>query len=123
MSTVGAEREPSGPVQSSLGQVDEDPTERWKALLDGTVLDQAVAFASKVEAVDFARPKVVDAISADFLRLRMRRVEGMLQQLSFQQQSAQEMESEPQQMVGLTEQAQNLITQKRRLDVALSGRK
>ncbi len=110
-------------VQSSLGQVDEDPTDRWRALLDGTVLDKAVAFASKAEAVDFARPKVVDAISADFLRLRMRRVEGMLEQLSFQQQSAQEMESEPQQMVGLAQQAQHLITQKRRLDEALSGRK
>ena len=110
-------------VQSSLGQVDEDPTERWKALLDGTVLEQAVAFASKAEEVDFARPKVVDAISADFLRLRMRRVVGMLEQLSFQQQSAQETESEPQQMVVLTQQAQNLITQKRRLDAALSGQR
>ena len=110
-------------VQSSLGQVDEEPTDRWKALLDGTALDQAVAFASKAEAVDFARPKVVDAISADFLRLRMRRVEGMLEQLSFKQQSAQEMESESQQMVGLAQQAQHLITQKRRLDAALSGRK
>ena len=110
-------------VQSSLGQVDEEPTDRWKALLDGTALDKAVAFASKAEAVDFARPKVVDAISSDFLRLRMRRVEGMLEQLSFQQQSAQELESEPQQMVGLAQQAQHLITQKRRLDTALSGRK
>jgi DNA primase len=110
-------------VQSSLGQVDEDPTERWKALLDGTALDQAVAFASKAEEVDFARPKVVDAISADFLRLRMRRVEGMLEQLSFQQQSAQEIESESQQIVGLTQQAQSLITQKRRLDAALSGQR
>jgi DNA primase len=110
-------------VQSSLGQVEEEPTERWKALLDGSVLDQAVAFASKAEEVDFARPKVVDAISTDFLRLRMRRVEGMLDQLSFQQQSAQEMESQSEQMAGLTQQAQSLITQKRRLDEALSGRR
>jgi len=110
-------------VQSSLGQVDEEPTEGWKSLLDGPALDQAVAFASKAEEVDFARPKVVDAISTDFLRLRMRRVEGMLDELSFQQQSIQEMESDTQQMVSLTQQAQNLITQKRRLDAALSGRK
>jgi hypothetical protein len=53
----------------------------------------------------------------------MRRVEGMLAQLSFQQQSAQEANSEPQQMVGLAQQAQRLVTQKRRLDAALSGRK
>jgi DNA primase len=110
-------------VQSSLGQVDEEPTDRWKALLDGAALDKAVAFASKAEEVDFDRPKIVDAISADFLRLRMRRVEGMLAQLSFQQQSAQEANSEPQQMVGLAQQAQRLVTQKRRLDAALSGRK
>ncbi|MFQ5923333.1 MAG: hypothetical protein ACE5M4_10860, partial [Anaerolineales bacterium] len=110
-------------VQSSLGQVDEEPTERWKALLEGTTLDQAIAFASKAEEVDFARPKVADAISADFLRLRMRRVEGLLEQLSFQQQTVQEVETDTQQIVGLAEQAQNLVTQKRRLDVALAGRK
>ncbi|MFQ5923252.1 MAG: DNA primase, partial [Anaerolineales bacterium] len=39
-------------VQSSLGQVDEEPTERWKALLEGPALDQAVAFATQAEEVD-----------------------------------------------------------------------
>ena len=110
-------------VQSSLGQIDEDPTKRWRALLEGTALDQAVAFASKAEEVDFARPKVADAISADFLRLRMRRVEGLLEQLSFQQQAVQEKETDTQQVVSLARQAQNLVTQKRRLDSALAGRK
>ena len=110
-------------VQSSLGQVDEEPTERWKALLEGTTLDQAVAFATKAEEVDFARPKVADAISADFLRLRMRRVEGLLEQLSFQQQAVQEVEADNQQIVSLAQQAQNLVTQKRRLDEALAGGK
>ncbi|MCH8340455.1 MAG: DNA primase [Chloroflexi bacterium] len=110
-------------VQSSLGQVDEEPTERWKALLDGTALDQAIAFASKAEEVDFARPKVADAVSADFFRLRMRRVEGLLEQLSFQQQAVQELETVEQEMISLAKKAQNLVTQKRRLDVALAGRK
>ncbi|MFQ5943058.1 MAG: DNA primase [Anaerolineales bacterium] len=110
-------------VQSSLGQVDEDPTERWMAILKGTALERAVAFASKAETVDFARPKVADAISTDFLRLRMRRVEGLLEQLSFQQQAVQEAELDAQQVVSLAQQAQNLVTQKRRLDAALAGRK
>lgn len=110
-------------VQTSLGQVDEEPTVRWKALLKGTTLDQAVAFASKAEEVDFDRPKVANAISADFLRLRMRRVEGLLEQLSFQQQAVQEVETDAQQIVTLAQQAQNLVTQKRRLDAALAGRK
>ena len=110
-------------VQTSLGQVDDEPTVRWKALLKGTTLDQAVAFASKAEEVDFDRPKVANAISADFLRLRMRRVEGLLQQLSFQQQAVQEVETDAQQIASLAQQAQNLVTQKRRLDAALAGRK
>ena len=110
-------------VQSSLGQIDEDPTERWKALLEGTALEQAVAFASKADEVDFGRPKVADAISADFLRLRMRRVEGMLEQLGFQQQAVQEAETDTEQIVSLAQQAQSLVTQKRRLDAALAGRR
>ncbi len=110
-------------VQTSLGQVDDEPTVRWKALLKGTTLDRAVAFASKVEEVDFDRPKVANTISADFLRLRMRRVEGLLEQLSFQQQAVQELETDAQQIVSLAQQAQNLVTQKRRLDAALAGGK
>lgn len=110
-------------VQTSLGQVDEEPTARWKALLKGATLDQAVAFASKAGEVDFDRPKVANAISADFLRLRMRRVEGLLEQLSFQQQAVQELETDAQQIASLAQQAQNLATQKRRLDAALAGRK
>ena len=111
-------------VRSSLSQLDEEPAARWRSLLDGAALEQAVAFADQTQEVDFDRPKVSDAVSTDFLRLRMRRVEAMLEQLSFQQHAVEEedIEQSGQQVTHLAEQAQQLIVQKRRLDAALAGR-
>jgi DNA primase len=109
-------------VRSSLSQVDEEPSQRWRHLLEGSTLEQAVAYAAQAEDIDFNRPKVADAVSADFLRLRMRRVEGLLQQLGFQQ-HAVSLAAEPAELIrNLAQQAQQLIAQKRRIDVALSVR-
>ena len=109
-------------MRSSLSQVDEEPADRWRNILNGAALEQAVAFADQAQTVDFDRPKVADAVSADFLRLRARRVEAMLEQLSFQQSSMGSQDGDGQQVIHLAEQAQQLITQKRRLDAALAGR-
>jgi DNA primase len=109
-------------VRTSLSQVDEEPSMRWKSLLEGSTLEQAVAYAAQADSIDFDRPKVAEAVSADFLRLRMRRVEGMLQQLSFQQQAVSQAIESADSIRNLAQQAQQLIAQKRRIDVALSSR-
>lgn len=108
-------------VRSSLAQVDEEPALRWKQLLDETTLEQAVAFAEQAGNVDLDRHKA--AVSADFLRLRKRRLQGMLEQLSFQQQAAQESEDPGELVHNLQLQAQQLNAQRLRLDAALAGRR
>ncbi len=108
-------------VRSALAQVDEEPTQRWKQLLDGTTLEQAETFADQAGEVDLDLHK--EAVSADFLRLRMRRVVGMLEQLSFQQQAVQGSNEQAELIRNLAQQAQQLTAQKRRLDVALAGRR
>lgn len=108
-------------VRSALGQVEEEPARRWRQLLDGTTLEQAVAYADQAAGVDLDRHK--EALSADFLRLRMRRVIGMLEQLSFQQQEVQQSDEHEELIRNLARQAQQLTAQKRRLDAALAGRR
>jgi vacuolar-type H+-ATPase subunit I/STV1 len=81
-----------------------------------------MSIVDQVQQVDFDRPRVVETISADFLRLRKRRVESLLEQLSFQQQTVQESEEPADQMRYLTQEAQQLSSQKRRLEAALAVR-
>lgn len=109
-------------LRSSLAQVDEEPSQFWRSVLDGTTLAQAMSIVDQVQQVDFDRPRVVETISADFLRLRKRRVESLLEQLSFQQQTVQESEEPADQMRYLTQEAQQLSSQKRRLEAALAVR-
>jgi len=109
-------------LRSSLAQVDEEPSQYWRSVLDGSTLAQAISIVDQVEQVDFDRPRVVETVSADFLRLRKRRVESLLEQLSFQQQTVQESEEPADQMRYLTQEAQQLSSQKRRLEAALAAR-
>jgi len=109
-------------LRSSLAQVDEEPSQYWRSVLDGSTLAQAMSIIDQVQQVDFDRPRVVETISADFLRLRKRRVESLLEQLSFQQQTVQESEEPADQMRYLTQEAQQLSSQKRRLEAALAVR-
>lgn len=108
-------------VRSALAQVEKDPQQSWKDMLDGTTLEQAQAFVDRAGEVDLDRHKA--AVSADFLRLRMRRVIGMLEQLSYQQQTVQESDEPGELIRNLAEQAQQLSAQKRRIDAALADRK
>ncbi len=108
-------------VRSSLAQVEKEPQQSWKEMLDGTTLEQAEAFVDRAGEVDLNRHK--EAVSADFLRLRMRRVIGMLEQLSYQQQTVQESDEPGELIRNLAEQAQQLSAQKRRIDAALAGRR
>ncbi len=109
-------------LRSSLAQVDEEPSQYWRSVLDGSTLAQAISIVDQVQQVDFDRQRVVETISADFLRLRKRRVESLLEQLSFQQQTVQESEEPADQMRYLTQEAQQLSSQKRRLEAALAVR-
>lgn len=109
-------------LRSALAQVDEEPSQHWRSILDGSTLAQAMAIADQVDNVNFDRPRVVETVSADFLRLRKRRVESMLEQLSYQQQAVQESGEPGDQIRYLAQEAQHLTTQKRRLEAALGGR-
>ena len=109
-------------LRSALAQVDEEPSQHWRSILDGSTLAQAMAIAEQVDNVNFDRPRVVETVSADFLRLRKRRVESMLEQLSYQQQAVQESGEPGDQIRYLAQEAQHLTTQKRRLEAALGGR-
>jgi DNA primase len=112
-------------VRSALSQVEIEPGRRWRELLPEAVIEQAEALAAQVGELDFGLPRVVEAITADFLRLRMRRVEEMLQELGFQQQSVQEnelLDQAREDMRELAGQVQQFISQKQRLDQALADR-
>ncbi len=109
-------------LRSSLAQVDEEPSHFWRSILDGSTLAQAMSIVDQLEPVDFDRPRVVETVSADFLRLRKRRVESLLEQLSFQQQTVQDSGEPTDQLRYLTQEAQQLTSQKRRLEAALAGR-
>jgi hypothetical protein len=105
--------------------VEIEPGRRWRQLLPEAVIEQAEALAAQVGELDFGLPRVVEAITADFLRLRMRRVEEMLQELGFQQQSVQEnelLDQAREEMRELAGQVQQFISQKQRLDQALADR-
>ncbi len=109
-------------LRSSLAQVDEEPSQYWRSILDGSTLAQAISIVDQVEPVDFDRPRVTEIVSRDFLQLRQERVASLLEQLSFQQQAVQESEEPADQMRYLTQEAQQLTSQKRRLEAALAGR-
>jgi DNA primase len=112
-------------VRTALSQVEIDPSQRWRQLLPEPVLEQAEALAQRVGDLDFGLPRVLEAILADFLRLRRRRVEETLLELGFQQQAVQETEEPNQARDELRElgrHVQQFIAQKQRLDRALSDR-
>ena len=90
--------------------------------MDGSTLAQAISIVDQVKPVDFDRPRVTEIVSRDFLQLRQERVASLLEQLSFQQQAVQDSEEPADQMRYLTQEAQQLTSQKRRLEAALAGR-
>lgn len=112
-------------VRSALNQMEIDPVRRWRELLPEPILGQAEALVEKVSGLNFDLPRVLEAVSTDFLRLRMRRVEQVLQELGFQQQSIQEDEQAGQAREDLRElarQVQQFVARKQLLDRALANR-
>ncbi len=112
-------------IRSALAQVEVEPMQRWRELLQGSVLEHAEMLISGVTDLNLDAPQVAEAVASDFLRLRRSRVEEMLRQLGFQQQAIQETEPSPESredLRSLAQQVQGFIAQKQSLDQALAGR-
>jgi DNA primase len=81
-------------VRAALEQQDEEPIIHWRNNLLESLHETAARLEQKVEEIDLNRPRVLEEVLADFLRLRKYNLEMSLSQLRFQLQAAQEMEDE-----------------------------
>ncbi|HEY70082.1 MAG TPA: DNA primase [Anaerolineae bacterium] len=81
-------------VREALEQQTEEPSAHWRKALLQPLLDIAGELVQKTQNIDLDRPRVLDEVLTNFLRLRKHDQELRLSQLRFQLQSAQEMEGE-----------------------------
>lgn len=113
-------------VREALAQEEEEPARHWRSRLEAPLLVLADTLLAEVVDFDFTRPRVIEEIMANFLRLRKRNLESALTHLRFQLQAIQESESlEEEQQADVwhyTHEVQRIASQKYRLDRALAGR-
>lgn len=114
-------------VRAALEQQDEEPAAHWRRHLLEPLQETANELARQVEKIELARPKVLDEVLADFLRLRKYNLETRLSQLRFQLQAAQEQDDEKRLMqrpdIELhTRQAQDLASSIARVEKAINQR-
>jgi hypothetical protein len=81
-------------VREALEQQTEEPSAYWRKTILEPLLDVAGELEQKTQNVDLDRPRVLDEVLANFLRLRKHDLEFHLSQLRFQLQSAQEMDGD-----------------------------
>ncbi len=114
-------------VREALEQQDEEPVLHWRRNLVEPLQELAANLEQQVEAIDLNRPRVLDEVLADFLRLRKYNLEIGLSQLRFQLQAAQEAEDEQRLMdrpgiESYTQKAQNLALKLARVERAINQR-
>jgi DNA primase len=114
-------------VRASLTQDDEEPAIRARGLLEDPVRQLADEMLDVLAEEDFTQPRVIEEVEASFLRLRHRRLDDRLQELRFQIETAQELDSDsalPEigTVKDLAKQAGWLGQQKDRLDRSLARR-
>jgi DNA primase len=112
-------------VRSSLGQDESEPVEYWQGNIDEALLQEANEIRAAMPVLDAGSPKVLEALIANFIRLRKHRLEFELTHIRFQLEALQEAEStelkeqHSEQIWGLTREVQKLADQRERLDRAL----
>jgi DNA primase len=114
-------------VREALEQQDEEPVLHWRRNLVEPLQEIAASLEQQVDEIDLNRPRVLDEVLADFLRLRKYNLEIGLSQLRFQLQTAQEMENELRLMdrpgiEGYTQKAQELALKLARVERAINQR-
>lgn len=114
-------------VRGALEQQKEEPASHWRRILQPPLLDIANDLERTTQAIDLERPRVLDEVLANFLRLRKHDQELRLSQLRFQLQSAQEVEEQVSMMQRpeievLIQEAHDTTKQIARLDQAIMQR-
>jgi DNA primase len=111
-------------VREALAQDEVEPARFWREMLAPTILDLADALLAQVVDLDMTKPKVLEEIIANFLRLRKRNLERRLTHLRFQLQEAQEYKADSEdaqkEVWHYTREVQRFASMKDRLDRALS---
>jgi DNA primase len=113
-------------VRSSLAQDEAEPAEYWQRNLDEALLQKAQEISNSMINLDVRSPKVIEELTANFLRLRKHRLETELTHIRFQLETLQEgdateaEEARTERMWGLTREVQKLADQRERLDRALT---
>jgi DNA primase len=83
-------------VKMALNQDEEEPSNYWRSKLDGSLIEVAESILADLSdltnfaGLELERPKVIDEVTARFLQLRKRYLEGELNKLQFLLRTAQE---------------------------------
>ncbi len=114
-------------VRAALEQQDDEPSVHWRRNMHEPLQEIAGELAQQVDGIDLERPRVLDEVLADFLRLRKYNLETSLSQLRFQLQTAQETDNDQRLMqrpdIGQhTRRAQELAMDIARVDQAINKR-
>jgi DNA primase len=119
-------------VSKALDQDEEEPSNYWRATLDGSLIEVAdrilvdLSNLTRFARLELERPKVADEVAARFLQLRKQNLENELNRIQFLLQAAIEMEvdnSESEIDIGnYTREVQQYALQKAKLEQALAKR-
>jgi hypothetical protein len=76
-------------LQRALEQEEEEPVEYWRHQIDDVLLEAAEDMLQEVVGIELDRPRVSEAVLANFLRLRKRNQDAELAHLQFRFQALQ----------------------------------
>lgn len=114
-------------LQRSLEQEDEDPGEYWRHQIDDVLMEAAEAMLKEVDGIELHRPRVREAVLANFLRLRKRNQDAELAHLQFRFQALQAGKAEAQggsaaEMDNLKRRVLRLAQNRARIESAIANR-
>jgi DNA primase len=114
-------------VHQALEQEEEEPGEHWRNGLDEIFMGAAEGLLEDLEGIELDRPRMMEEVLANFLRLRKRNQDAELAHLQFQLQALQEGEDvegeEPLREMGdLKQRVRRLAQDRARIDSAIGNR-
>ncbi len=114
-------------VHQALEQEEEEPGEHWRNGLDEIFMGAAEGLLEELEGIEFDRPRMMEEVLANFLRLRKRNQDAELGHLQFQLQVVQEgqdLEGEEllSEMGDLKQRVRRLARDRARIDSAIGNR-
>lgn len=114
-------------VHQALEQEDEEPGEHWRVGLNEILVEVAEGLLDEIEEIDLDRPRMMEDVLANFLRLRKRNQDAELAHLQFQFQMLQEADLEEGdeplgEMGDLKRQVLRLAQDRARIDSAIGNR-